>query len=510
MEFYRIGDTETMSMQELIEGDLRSEIDNILRNGNLQDLNTSLNNSNSVSHHVNVNGHVAAITSSAVIQIQPPLQSVAQVQTTGGNVDLESSAGSELGNLSWLHNVDVPQLSRLAQAENNNPNLLVNPQTGMPIQTQIGQPMAISIAGAAPSPAGHGAPQVQYVTITSPANIATTAQQPMYIQQPASTAVLQQHLQSPNGMQNQQQYFQYQQSPQTFNNQRPAAVATQETEKMFPKPVYSYSCLIAMALKNSKAGSLPVSEIYNFMIENFPYFKSAPDGWKNSVRHNLSLNKCFEKIENPKGGGTSRKGCLWAMNPAKIEKMMDEIAKWRKKDPIAIKRSMAKPEDLDILEKGEAGLPPSNNSIQDDPEPMTPEYNMDDPRLLKDPTLLKDSGDFFGTLNGLDHNLELDPSLSELALQNGIWDDFNSDDLNLDIPITTSPFNISGSSLLNFSSPMSSASPTTFLNSPKVGSVKVEPMESATNIQGSYIVETTLSGSVKSRPTTPRTIGTNT
>lgn len=35
----------------------------------------------------------------------------------------------------------------------------------------------------------------------------------------------------------------------------------------------SSSCLIAMALKNSKTGSLPVSEIYSFMKEHFPYFK---------------------------------------------------------------------------------------------------------------------------------------------------------------------------------------------------------------------------------------------
>eukprot|EP00063_Salmo_salar_P095229 XP_014070064.1 PREDICTED: forkhead box protein N1-like isoform X2 [Salmo salar] len=116
----------------------------------------------------------------------------------------------------------------------------------------------------------------------------------------------------------------------------------------FPKPIYSYSILIFMALRNSKTGSLPVSEIYRFMTEHFPYFKTAPDGWKNSVRHNLSLNKCFEKVEN-KIGNSSRKGCLWALNPAKIEKMQEELHKWRRKDPLTVRKSMARPEDLDRL-----------------------------------------------------------------------------------------------------------------------------------------------------------------
>ncbi|KAM8905527.1 forkhead box protein N1 isoform 2-T2 [Spinachia spinachia] len=119
-------------------------------------------------------------------------------------------------------------------------------------------------------------------------------------------------------------------------------------QSLFPKPIYSYSILIFLALKNSKTGSLPVSEIYSFMSEYFPYFKSAPDGWKNSVRHNLSLNKCFEKVEN-KNGNSSRKGCLWALNPAKVEKMQEELHKWRRKDPISVRSSMARPEDLDRL-----------------------------------------------------------------------------------------------------------------------------------------------------------------
>lgn len=63
---------------------------------------------------------------------------------------------------------------------------------------------------------------------------------------------------------------------------------------------------------------------------------------QNSVRHNLSLNKCFEKIEKP-GHGSQRKGCLWAMNPCKVEKMDEEVLKWNRKDPLAIRQSMAKP-----------------------------------------------------------------------------------------------------------------------------------------------------------------------
>lgn len=131
----------------------------------------------------------------------------------------------------------------------------------------------------------------------------------------------------------------------------PVQVTLRSDGKAYPKPPYSYSCLIAMALRNSDSGTLPVSDIYEFIVENFPYYKTARDGWKNSIRHNLSLNKCFEKIENPTNG--SKKGCLWALNPDKCKKLEEECKRCRQRDPVNIRLSMSRPDDLNKIERGE-------------------------------------------------------------------------------------------------------------------------------------------------------------
>ncbi|XP_063157807.1 forkhead box protein N2 [Candoia aspera] len=80
------------------------------------------------------------------------------------------------------------------------------------------------------------------------------------------------------------------------------------------KPPYSFSLLIYMAIEHSPNKSLPVKEIYSWILERFPYFATAPTGWKNSVRHNLSLNKCFRKVERSHGK-VNGKGSLWCVDP---------------------------------------------------------------------------------------------------------------------------------------------------------------------------------------------------
>ncbi|CAJ0922520.1 unnamed protein product, partial [Mesorhabditis belari] len=56
---------------------------------------------------------------------------------------------------------------------------------------------------------------------------------------------------------------------------------------------------------------LTLSEIYQWTQENFAYYRGENQSWKNSIRHNLSLNPSFEKI--PKEGSGKNKGHYWAL-----------------------------------------------------------------------------------------------------------------------------------------------------------------------------------------------------
>ena len=77
------------------------------------------------------------------------------------------------------------------------------------------------------------------------------------------------------------------------------------------KPTQSYIGLIGKAILSSPQQKLVLGDIYNYILTNYPYFRNKGPGWRNSIRHNLSLNDCFIKM----GRSPNGKGHFWAINP---------------------------------------------------------------------------------------------------------------------------------------------------------------------------------------------------
>ncbi|XP_008201201.1 forkhead box protein O isoform X2 [Tribolium castaneum] len=78
----------------------------------------------------------------------------------------------------------------------------------------------------------------------------------------------------------------------------------------------SYADLITQAITSSPDKRLTLSQIYEWMVQNVPYFKDKGDsnssaGWKNSIRHNLSLHNRFMRVQNEGTGKSS----WWMINP---------------------------------------------------------------------------------------------------------------------------------------------------------------------------------------------------
>ncbi|CAH1721062.1 unnamed protein product [Aphis gossypii] len=90
------------------------------------------------------------------------------------------------------------------------------------------------------------------------------------------------------------------QKPSSKINRKPYRMPPSRLDKA-NKPGYTYTEMIHQALIEKK--ELPVAEIYQWISSHFPYFREDDERWKNSVRHNLSINPNFRKGRKSQGAG---------------------------------------------------------------------------------------------------------------------------------------------------------------------------------------------------------------
>ncbi|NXK02589.1 FOXM1 protein, partial [Herpetotheres cachinnans] len=92
----------------------------------------------------------------------------------------------------------------------------------------------------------------------------------------------------------------------------PTAAATSSwQDSVSERPPYSYMAMIQFAINSTEKKRMTLKDIYTWIEDHFPYFKHvAKPGWKNSIRHNLSLHDMFVRETSANG-----KISFWTIHP---------------------------------------------------------------------------------------------------------------------------------------------------------------------------------------------------
>ncbi|XP_075684060.1 forkhead activin signal transducer 3-like [Rhinoderma darwinii] len=101
------------------------------------------------------------------------------------------------------------------------------------------------------------------------------------------------------------------------NKKKERTPGKKKNYQRYAKPPYSYLAMIALVIQNAPDKRLKLSQILQEISSLFPFFKGDYQGWKDSIRHNLSSNDCFRKVlKDPYK--PQAKGNYWIVDVSRI------------------------------------------------------------------------------------------------------------------------------------------------------------------------------------------------
>ncbi|KAI8333982.1 fork head domain-containing protein [Chlamydoabsidia padenii] len=108
-----------------------------------------------------------------------------------------------------------------------------------------------------------------------------------------------------------QEMFSYADMDKTPTSGNPS----QKPPKRRRRSPHSYASMIAQAILTSKEQKMSLRDIYTWVQQRYPHlYETNETGWQYTIRHNLSLNRCFYKLPKATPGRGKGKGGYWAVS----------------------------------------------------------------------------------------------------------------------------------------------------------------------------------------------------
>ncbi|KAJ1723882.1 hypothetical protein LPJ53_001791 [Coemansia erecta] len=120
------------------------------------------------------------------------------------------------------------------------------------------------------------------------------------------------------------------------------------------KPLFSYASLIAQAINATPDKKVTLSGIYSFIMQHYSYYRYAQNGWQNSIRHNLSLNKAFVRVQ--RANNEPGKGSYWAIEDSYKAQFLNGVYKRTRRT----KKAMEREREIEKQKAAEQGSSSSN------------------------------------------------------------------------------------------------------------------------------------------------------